>query len=184
MDPLKRNNPGVRATDHEDRIQTLERRIFPYGLKWATTGSLSAQTIDSDAEYAIFDPAFFRTNDEEMFEEDPSNDGIIVNTHGFYMISGMIETGSAATARQTYTQAQPVSSYPLFGVEFGQGAYALDTSLIDDTNVRQNHQGFGQLLVDDNGPYKVVLVAVRLGGVNYNTSRVGLVIVNLGTGAV
>ena len=28
MDPLKRNNPGVRATNHENRIEALERRIF------------------------------------------------------------------------------------------------------------------------------------------------------------
>ena len=49
MDPLKRNNPGVARTDHENRIQVLERRIFQSGLETAiATSSLTSRTLDGN----------------------------------------------------------------------------------------------------------------------------------------
>lgn len=47
MNPLKRNNPGVRATDHEDRIQTLERRLAEPELEYAVAILVGPGTINN-----------------------------------------------------------------------------------------------------------------------------------------
>ena len=58
MDPLKRDNPGVRATNHEDRIQALERRLHP---DYPIFGSASLDTITvelaDDYEFGFSSPS-------------------------------------------------------------------------------------------------------------------------------
>ena len=49
MDPLKRNNPGVRATNHENRIQALERRLAEEFPQWGgdKMGTLTVEAQDT-----------------------------------------------------------------------------------------------------------------------------------------
>lgn len=66
MDPLKRNNPGVRATNHEDRIQVLERRIIP------GPPSLAFLRRNTNFEISAASSAFvpwtrFETTNEDVF---------------------------------------------------------------------------------------------------------------------
>ena len=58
MNPLKRETPMTRSTDHEDRIQTLERRIpddYPKWASWIT--DLEGGTIEASGIY-LTEPTF------------------------------------------------------------------------------------------------------------------------------
>ena len=121
----------------------------------------------------------FSTHDSDMFELDASSDGIIVNDTGLFQTTGFTDSPDLATARQTYVQAEYLSVYPVFGIEFGRNLYALDTSLLDATNARQNHHAFGTMGGTAANPYKVVLVAVRLGGVNYTVNNSALMVMKM-----
>ena len=67
MNPLKRNNPNVRATEHEDRIQALERRIVPEPYhNWAFISQTTDQEIGAGTtENLAIDT--FSTNDPDAF---------------------------------------------------------------------------------------------------------------------
>lgn len=178
MRRLKRTTIGTKNRAIDDRVDSLERRIYPYGLKYAYAGRNNTnQTIDTSAENIVF--TSFSTNDADLFELDPANDGILVNVEGLYQTTGFTDSPDLATARQTYVQAEFLSVYPVFGNEFGRNLYALDTSLLDSTNARQNHHAFGTMGGTAANPYKVVLVAVRLGGVNYTVNNSALMVIKM-----
>lgn len=138
------------------------------------------QVIDNNAEIVIL--ADFITNRPDIFSLDPGGEGILVIGNHTMQVFGMTEAaGHITTARETYTQAQPESAYPTFGTEYGGLSYgwALDTSLLDNTNVRQTHMGLQTVGGTAANPSKVVLVARRLGGVNYSVTRSSLWLVRI-----
>lgn len=148
---------------------------LPYAM--AAAGS---QTIDTSAEFVVFNS--FRTTYTDIFEIDPDKDGILVKMEGLYATFGRTEVGSgdAATSRNTYVEMQPVAVMPTFGDEFGATSYAFDSSLLDDTNVRQVHNAIAPVTGPTGGaPYKAVLVAKR-NGVDYSLTGSALIVVRLG----
>lgn len=149
-------------------------------LPFAFASRDTNQTIDNDAEIVIL--SGFITNRPDIFSLDPAGEGILVIGNHTMQIYGMTEAaGHITTARETYTQAQPESSYPTFGTEYGglSFGWALDTSLLDNTNTRQTHIGLGTVGGSAADPGKAVLVARRLGGVNYNVTRGSLWLVRI-----
>lgn len=86
MNPMKRDNPGVRATDHENRIQALERRIPTDFPQW---GSMALDSItESAAGLYDFSPTF--PSDDPCLP--PGCDPDDWRTDGDYLLlpSGMI----------------------------------------------------------------------------------------------
>ena len=150
-------------------------------VPWCQAYRTSSQLIDSSAEEIVFTD--FYTNAPQYFTLDTSNSsGILIGADGMYQTMGKTEVGSgdAATVRQTYVQAQPQAVYPTFGSEYGaQMGFALAPTLLDDSNVRQSHIAFASMA----GPpstSRVILAAVRVGGVNYTVTAASLVIYRLG----
>lgn len=86
MDPLKRNNPGVRATNHEDRIQALERRIPEDFPQWNSM-ALDSITESASGTYP-FSPTFPSDDPCVLPDCDPDD----WRTDGDYLLlpSGMI----------------------------------------------------------------------------------------------
>ena len=171
---LRGPKPAKHGRDHkkggEDPV--------PFELEWAYVQA-GAQLIDASAEYIVWDTPLW-TNAPHVFSLATGNDGILTHEVGMYETAAFITTGAITTARDMYVQAQPLSSYPTFGTEFGMTVYALDTSLLDTTIARQNHHAYG-VLGGDPDPTKVVLVARNLGS-SWSTSSSGLVIIKIGGG--
>ena len=102
MDPLKRDNPNVRATNHEDRIQALERRIIGEGgLPYATASYLDAdtQTAGTTVNWGM---TAARSMEPELFTHLPvvtafnpgattNIDGsLVVLQRGLYLVEGHV----------------------------------------------------------------------------------------------
>lgn len=91
MNPLKRNNPGVRATDHENRIEVLERRIIPNATVWAFAQA-PTQTIAPGSATLTLDT--FWTSDQQVFRTNTNTAGdtqILTNEFGVFVVTLTVE---------------------------------------------------------------------------------------------
>lgn len=145
MDPLKRNNPGVRATNHEDRIQALERRIIPQATVWAFARLTTPQTITAlSSEFLAFDN--FWTSDRQVFRTTTDTAGdsqILSNEFGVYVVTSSVEWEDVGA---TYPHSHAINESRLIGANLGAfGAAAataseqfwpsIDTSVLDTGDV-------------------------------------------------
>jgi len=132
VDPLKRDNPGVRATNHEDRIQALERRIFIQPSVWALAILSTDQTI-SGAEFLEFDE--FWTGDDAIFGTNTGAAGYTALTcaeFGVYHAQCVVEWEQTGA---DYFHSIQLQSSRVFGPEFSSFA----TSPASASNVRLNN---------------------------------------------
>lgn len=156
---------------------------IPFEWSWCLATRSTDQTIDSSAEEVAWTD--FATNDSTVFELDTSgaSSGVLVKMDGMYQTFAMVEAARDVTVtRQMYVQAQAQSVYPVFGVEFGSThGVALDSSLIDGSNLRLNHFAIGGMSPLSATDYeRVIVAAVRIGGVNYTVTYASLAIFRIG----
>lgn len=156
---------------------------LPINLPWAWAWSTSNQTVDNPAEEAIW--SNFDTNASQIFELDTSGtqSGIFIYDRGMFATFAKATTG---TVGGTYVQVQPATSYPLFGVEFGDtlsfGPFAMDSTLIPGmaAGARQWHVAIGGAFGEPDDPWRAVYALARSGATNFTASGCSLVIVRIG----
>lgn len=152
-------------------------------LPWAWAWSTSNQTIDNPAEEASF--TNFDTNKPDLFELDTSGtqSGILIYGRGMVATFAKSTTGVTGGA---YVQIQPATSYPLFGVEFGDtvgfGPFAMDSSLLPDLadGGRQWHVAIGGVFGEPEAPYRATYALARSGATNFDATGASLVIIRFG----
>lgn len=104
MNPLKRDNNSVRATDHENRIQTLERRLaMDYPVFCSTSGNgTPISVLAGTTETILFnDPGDIQDTAAGEFETDPTGEWFMLPPawEGAFKVYGMIawQGGSVPT---------------------------------------------------------------------------------------
>ncbi len=135
MDPLKRDNQGVRATNHENRIEALERRIFPQATEWAFVRLTTDYSHVGGAQILPFDN--FWTSAPQMFDtiggtglgpNEPGNVLLRSYEFGVYIATLTVEwedTGSA------YAHSSNISATRLIDANLGALGASTATASFD-----------------------------------------------------
>lgn len=136
MDPLKRNNPGVRATNHEDRIQALERRIVPGTPVLAFLRRSSTQAVNPGT--ALVQWTRFRTTDRDVFatttgalypaENDQPNDTLLLIKEEGLVVANFVAQWEAGTYVRSCVIASTTSEPALSDLGSPAMTHAFDQS--------------------------------------------------------
>ena len=133
MDPLKRDNLGVQGTNHEDRIQALERRIFLQPTVWAYAALTTPQTITAlSSENLAFDD--FWTGDSAIFRTTTNTAGdtqILCNEFGVYVVTSSVEWEDIGI---DYSHSHRIDESRLIGANLGAFGAAAATASFTEWN--------------------------------------------------
>ena len=138
MDPLKRNNPGVLSTNHEDRIQALERRIIPGPPSLAFLRRTTDASVNPGS--ALIEWERFATTDRDVFatsvsgvypaeNNSPNDTLLLVKEEGLVVVNLVVqwETGTyVRSAVIASTSSEPALSdlgSPAMTHAFDQATY-------------------------------------------------------------
>lgn len=156
------------------------------GLPFMSVYGTNSQVVSSGSgTYAEYE--FWSGNNTDVFESPiGTDDQILVKALGLYVAYAIVEviSGDIAKNRSMYTQIQPDATYPTTGTEWGWPTpWSFDSSLLDQSSVRQVHIGLGVLSDPTTLPWRAVIVMNTIGGVSYTTNVRALTIIRLNDGA-